>query len=422
MKKAGIWILALGIVLWSGRGWTEDKYKVTPSLSLKHMYSDNITLEPENEISDNITMISPGIGLNGGGPTWDFEAQYTPTWVRYWDNSKYDTVRHSGNANLNAGLDKNWTFRFTDSYRSTEEALNPESGNLQVRRSGETYQTNTAAAQMDVVFGEKDHASAGVRHRMSENEDETLDDAREINPFARVTYWFNTHNGLELGYNYTSTTFDRDDGPPTGDDTISHRARASYIRQVTRHTRADAAYEYSTRDFDGNTADYSVHNLSVGVSHIFTARTSGEARMGVYRNEEDGSEDTDGFLFNLSLNHSLKRGKLSLSAQNGWDEDYMEARGRGFTRFTSFQGSVNYTLAENLDANAQASFRKNKNLDDIEDQTVQAGCGLGYTFMRWYTLGVDLLRRERTSDNLDDEYVDNRASVSFSVSRPFDLN
>lgn len=80
-------------------------WKVTPSLSLKETYTDNVRLAtPGNEQSDFITQINPGISVSGTGSHLKFDGRYTMQNIFYANDSGPTSINHQLSANGNVEL------------------------------------------------------------------------------------------------------------------------------------------------------------------------------------------------------------------------------------------------------------------------------------------------------------------------------
>ncbi|MDZ7697299.1 MAG: outer membrane beta-barrel protein [Deltaproteobacteria bacterium] len=74
----------------------------------------------------------------------------------------------------------------------------------------------------------------------------------------------------------------------------------------------------------------------------------------------------------------------------------------------------------NLRAYAGVSYRKNEYaLQEYEDEHAYTGrCGVKYRFLRWFSADFGYAHRRRVSDDPNNEYRDNRVTVTFSASKP----
>ena len=84
---------------------------ITPNLTLKETYSDNIRLAPPgSETSDWVTEINPGISLTDTGPNLKFSAAYQMQNIFYAKERNSSRTYHSLNAGANVKLVDNLLF------------------------------------------------------------------------------------------------------------------------------------------------------------------------------------------------------------------------------------------------------------------------------------------------------------------------
>jgi uncharacterized protein (PEP-CTERM system associated) len=79
-------------------------WTITPNLGLKETYTDNVRLTQNNQISDFVTQINPGISLTGLGPHIHVDAHYVMNNVLYADQSDRNATNHQLHATANAEL------------------------------------------------------------------------------------------------------------------------------------------------------------------------------------------------------------------------------------------------------------------------------------------------------------------------------
>ena len=407
----------------------KGRIEITPMVTISEVYDDNIFLDKENTKSDYITTISPGIGLNMYSQHNGLDLFYAPTFVKYHEYSDNDTTRHSARLHAWQQMGKSLRFDLRDEYLKSEDPAETSLAGYEerqrLRHTRYTYERNIADAALQYRFGPEDSLKIGYRHELMENKDPLLDDTTEHGPYGGVTYWFDKHNGMDLNYRFTRASFERNDGNPSGDDFDGHEADVRYLYRWNQKTQAYIGYGYTSRDFeDESRDDRTVHEGSVGMTHRFSPLTSLSLDVGYYKPEGYGTDDTGHLSYGATLNRTLERGALSLKARSGWDEDYLDAEDqRGYTRYWSVAGDVDYALLENLTAYAGGSYRENTyHLTDDEDKTYRGRGGLAIRFLRWYSVSLEYAYLNRRSDDPGDEYVDNRIMLIFSASRPFRLS
>jgi hypothetical protein len=421
MKTESRWkalfFLLITIFLYPMICMADYRFELTPRISIGQIYDDNIYLEAANEKSDYLTTVSPGINMMISSINRSLSLDYSPTWVYYDEYDENDTVRHAGNLAFWQNIAEHLRFNLTDTYLKSEEPLEETEEVEGVRTTRNTYERNIGSASLLYQFGPEDTLTFGYRHNLLENEDVTLDDGRIQNPFGNMTYWFDKKNGLELNYEFTDATFSRDDGSIPDDDYTGHGAGIRYIYRFTQNTKGSIGYNVTTRDFDGLTEDYDIHEGSIGFEHALSSDISLSLGGGYFTQKNERSDDEAGYLYNASLAKRFERGSFSIGAQSGWDEAYLEAERRGFTRYWSADSRLEYRFMQGLNAYARGAYRRDKDSADREWKTLSANCGVTLMFMRWFSLSLGYLYAQRDDDIDVEDYTDNRVMLTLTASK-----
>ena len=399
----------------------EYSFELTPSISVSRDYDDNIYLDDSNEQSDYLTTVSPGINLTISSLNNLIGLDYSPTWVWYDDEDQNDTVRHSGTLTLGQDFTERMRFELTDTYLKSEEPIEETEQVEGVRRTRDTYQRNTANASLSYQFGPENALTIGYMHSLLENEDVTIDDGTIQNPFAAINYWFDVRNGLELNYELTEANFSRDDGSEAGDDYKGHSAGLRYIYRFSAHTRGSIGYDFTNRNFDGLTEDYTVQEGSIDFQQEISPNLSVSAGGGYFAQANEQPEDETGYTYNASLTKRFERGSFTLGGRGGWDESYLEAERRGFIRFWSAETRLEYQLREPFGGYLGASYRKSRDQDNREWNTSQVNCGVRWNFLRWFYLALSYAYSGNDDDVDTEEYTDNQVMLTLNASKPYTL-
>ncbi len=410
-------VLLLG---WAITAAPQTRVELTPSISVAEVYDDNIYLTPNNETSDYITTVSPRIALTISSRFSSLELAYSPTFVRYDDEDQNDTTRHTGSIDFDRQLGRHLRFELSDTYVKSEEPLEETEGIIGVRSTRNEYQRNTGRASLDYQFGPENHVTIGYEQSYLENDAADVDDGRIQTPFGTVTVWLDNKNGVELGYEYTKADFWRETGRP-GDDYKGNGAHMRYMHRFTPHATGYIGYAYADRDFDGATEDYKVHEGFAGWDQAISPTFDISLRLGYFRQDNETSDDEDGVSYEASMVKRFQRGSITLGGTGGWNEAYLEAERRGFTRYWSGNARVEYRLLEPLSAYLGGSYRKDTDPTDREWTTTRANVGLRISFWRWFSAGIDYEFSERDDDIDTDDYTVNRVMLIISGSRLFRL-
>jgi len=421
MKIVGGWkalfFLLITLFLFPMICVADYRVELTPRISLSQVYDDNIYLDNANEKSAYRATALPGINMIISSINRSLSLDYSPTWVYYDEYDENNTVRHAGTLAFWQNIAEHLRFNLTDTYLKSEEPLEETEGVEVVRSTRSTYKRNTGSASFLYQFGPEDTVTFGYRHSLLENEDVTLDDGKIQNSFGNMTYWFDIKNSLELNYEFTDANFSRDDGARAGDDYTGHGAGIRYIYRFTQNTNGSIGYTVMTRDFDGLTEDYDIHEGSIGFEHALSSDISLSLGGGYFTQKNERSDDETGYSYNASLAKRFQRGSFSIGAQGGWDEAYLEAERRGFTRYWGADSRLEYIFMQDLNGYAGGSYRRDEDSADREWKTWRANCGLRLMFMRWFSLSLGYLYAQRDDDFDAGDYTDNRVMLTLSASK-----
>jgi hypothetical protein len=413
-----LWIFLVAFLfLFSGIACADYRFELIPRISVSEVYDDNINLDYANEKSDYLTTVSPGVNLSISSADTSLSLDYSPTWVWYDEYDQYDTVRHAGTLAFSQQMTQHTTFNLTDTYTRSEEPLETDEEIQTARRTRNTYQRNTGRASVSYQFGPENTFALGYGHRLLLNEDPSLDDGTIQNPFCNITYWITVKDGFEFKYEYTEAIFWRDDGLPTGDDYQGDAAALKYIHRFSQHTRASVGYEFTSRNFQGNTVDYDVHEGFLSFAHEFSPDLSLDVGVGRFIRKNEISDDETGYSYDASLVARFGRGSFTIGGRGGWDEAYLEAEPRGFTRFWSAETRLEYRLLEQLSFYAGGLFRLDRDSANREWETFRGNGGLRLTFLRWFSLALDYSHTERDDEIDTEDYRDNRVMLILTATK-----
>ena len=110
---------------------------------------------------------------------------------------------------------------------------------------------------------------------------------------------------------------------------------------------------------------YEIHDAGVGFDHSFSPSTSLSLGFGILQNRPAIPHCPERPALDPGVTSSIRLkkkfsawGALGLSASTGWDDGLMEIVPRGFTKFGTVVGSVDYQPVEKINVFANASYRK----------------------------------------------------------------
>ena len=415
--KTGAVVLSLVSLFFSPvLALAQHRYEFTPAISVSETYDDNINLDPTNERDDYITAVTPSIALSILAENTDLTLHYAPSFVFYDENSEDDTTRHLAALTWGQDLTQYIRFNLTDTYYRSEEPIEYAEDVQGVRTNRQKYWRNTGDASLQFLFGAQNTLAFGYGHNYLKNEDPTLNDGKIQTPFATLAYWFNVKNGVDLNYQYTKADFSRDVGVPS-DDYDGHTAGMRYIHRLNPQTSGFIGYSLTTRDFDGLTEDYDVHEGSAGLDHAFSPDVSIALAGGYFIRENERSDEETGYTYDASLIKQFQRGSISIGTAGGWAESYLDAERRGFTRYYSGNARLDYQLLERVNWYAGGTYRLDRDATKREWDSWGGNAGISCTFLRYFSLSLDYWYAERDDDVDTEDYKSNRVMLTLTASK-----
>ncbi len=412
------------------------RIEVSPRISIKEEYDDNITLLNKNPIGDYSTTVSPGLKISADSGSNGLDLDYEFGWVKYHKSTKNDYIQHLGTLGLWQKIGSHLTFRLTDAYIKSNDYLadlNQFPVTQRVANTLSAYQRNDAKAVLDFQFGPKNHFVVGYIYNILDNDDPSLEDAREQGPSAALSYWFTQKDGLDLSYENLRYIYDQPDYYNNWKDLNAHNMRGAYVHQFGVRSTGSLYYALSIRKSIDFPIQYEIHDVGAGFDHRFSSSTSLSLGLGYYKPTGDTSLPgtpalNPGVTSLIELRKSFQHGSVSLGVTSGWDDGLLEVIPRGFTKFGGAFGRFDYEPIENVSVFGGVTYRKNRYANEeidillnqaTEDETYQGRCGVDWRLCRWFTLGLLYTYTNRISPDPEDEFVDNRIGLIFTAEKPF---
>jgi len=397
--------------------FAQTHIELMPSLAVSGGYDDNINLDAENERSSYITMVSPSVNFSLLSQNTSISLIYSPSYVSYSDDDEDSILRHLGTLTVGHDLAEHLRFDLTDTVLRSDDPQEETEGVEGTRNTRESYVRNSLNTSLSYTFSQQSVFSPGYRHSLLENSADDVDDGRIHEPFANLNYVFDVHNSIDIDYVFTKAHFWRDDDTLAGDDYYGHSGGLRYIYTFTPYTTVNLGYRLTTRNFEGDDEDYNIHDISTGFDHAFSSDFNVSASVGVFKQKNEMSDDETGYTYSALLIKAFERGSFSIGGDGGWDENYLEADRRGFTKYWSVRTTLSYQILETLSCHAGGFYRANEEESNRNWERIQGDCGLTWTFLRWFLLSLRYSYAERIDDVSADEYNDNRVTLTLTGSR-----
>jgi hypothetical protein len=323
-KYYTVFIILLFLVIPFGRSHAAD-VTLTPSLSLRGEYNDNIDFSRTNKQDDYIGTVSPGLTFGYATDVLNFGAQATVGVVRYLDQTNQD------NETQNYGLNA--------SYRMFER--------LSIRVNGSYVKDTTLDTELQ---------ETGLVERRS--------DRKRYGGGGGLSYQISEVLDMALNYNYTKTDYDLSDYIDSKGHSVSLPFNYSFNNRLDTFTLTPY---YRNYDSDENKVDS--YGLSLGLAHTFTETLKGSATAGPrYTETEDNTGKTDdgwGWTADVSLTKSWQTATASLGYTR--DLNYTaEGRTVEVNRF-SLATSKMLTSRFSIKLAGSLYFTKSKGISQDED-------------------------------------------------------
>lgn len=409
----------------SANSFAETKrFQWEARITASEQYDDNIDLDTDDEESDWITAVGPGLTLTALFEETEIALSYDITFSYYLQNDENNDARHRLMLSGLKGVPiaEHWTLDLDESFLVSEDPLEKSEQTTSVQRSRDRVYRNTADARFNYLFGEEDSLSFGLLHRLYITDDPDEEDSQEFRPGADFTYWFSLRHGLSLGYEYARATFTEE-----SDDFDKHVGSINYTYRLSPSKQANMYYGYDSTEFDGDEEDtefdgvvdeedYVIHHGGLGYSQQVTNNTSWSISGGYFYRDRDRSDYNDGLEGFASVITAFERGSLTLEGSGGYREQYLESENLGFTEYYRASVLFDYQLLEKLTMSISGLYTRDEYKDTTpqrDDDTWQAGVSLDYELLPWLSSSLSYLHRQRDSTEREEEYAVNRITLTF---------
>lgn len=433
--KLVLLLLSLFVALSPTPASGQTKRTFTPRISVQEQYDDNIDLTRNNKKSDWITTVGPGFNLGIDSEHTKLSLDCSGGYSFYAKDSSGDTTVLGSTLSLDQQLSSRLSVKLSDALVRTEDPITTENGVVtDVSRQRRVQYRNTGEAGLSYQFGPENRATVGYRNRLLESRSDQDEDSLGNEGFFTLATWFGRRFGTELTGGVTRGAFDQPNdftGTPTedfynydGGITLNYRWEPSR-RIYTRYQILDHRFDQTSKETD--TQDYLIHQGTLGTSLALGPYTTFDADGGYWFQDVDGGRNRDGFAFNTALSTRQERLTLRVGGSGGYDESYFTSENLGFSKYYQAFGNADYQLTQALALFAFGSYRWQEYYDtgdeetDRTDKTWQTTAGFRCSFLRYLTLSLDGTHTERSSDDLDEEFTDNRvtARLTWAYSVPF---
>jgi hypothetical protein len=409
-----------------------------PYITVQEEYNSNIDLAPKNKRDDFITTISPGLKFSTAprssvtgafrqvptaeeryGMDLDFRAGFNFYAKEHEDN--YTSLH--GTLNAWYALTQRLQFRVrdylirSDEIREQDYSSTAIEGQYLISRTDKRtpYFRNVFEPSVQYQFGRENVFSILYRNNIYRIDSLRSEDSTEnfINP--RITYWFDTRNGVSFEYGLTLGNFE------DSSDLIGHMGMVRYTYRFNPRTSIFGEYTQLWRDFDPPSTDYLVYRPSIGIDHAFSPSLSARVQAGYYMADPKRGSTVDGPFFDLLLTQRAQRTTYTLSLKGGYEEDFFTADNEGFTQYYRTTGRITHQLLQRMSVGLFGSYEWAKYpgaaivAKTPKDQIWAIGGNASYQILRWLTVSLDASYRENISNISSREYNEYRGVLKVTA-------
>lgn len=375
---------------------------IHPFVSVGGYYTSNIFNLDDDERSDTVMVVSPGIWLALPASRQQLvEVETVNTAPGGLGVSRFSIEterRFQGYALYRGEFSENKNFQEAETEDHRAEAL------LVYRFRG------GLSVELLEIF-EKDHDPFST----GDAEERQLDTFRSnlLNPV--ISYQVSPKTRLQLGYSWY--VLDYDSARREFRDREDHAVSGSVFYQFAPKTSVFLDYEYIAVDYDNdNSRDNHENRVFGGLQWRATEKSLGRLRLGYGKKKFEGSEedDRDFLAIEAQMNHRFTRKTsafLSLVRRAG------ETDVRGARDVLTNRVRLGYTqlLTAKLTGRIVASYNRNDydgaitldgQTDEREDENYQAEIALGFSPNRWLNFSTGYVYNERDSNFNTWDYED----------------
>lgn len=350
--------------------------KIVPWGEIKLQYDDNVFLDSENEKSDFIVTLTPGVTAHLPFSDNLLTLDYHVDFNRFMDNTSQNATNHY----LSGNLELNWrdlTFNIYDKFSRTFERPNTE---------------------------------ATTRIKRQDNR-------------AGITANFQKDRlGIQLGYenfkrDYITSAYDQFDRTENIYSLMATHQTFSKTKLLIEYDFGDIKYDHSATNSDSN-----YHQLLVGAIGELTPKTTATIKAGAqFRNYKDsGVSDFNSLVVYSDLTHKFSdKDALKLSFTRTAEESTYQ--NNSYYELNNINGTYSHSFTPKLLGFITGIYEEHayphESIEGAEtkkrnDKYYSTGAGLKYYLQKWLTLTLQAEHIIRDSNFSLFDYRDNLITLS----------
>jgi hypothetical protein len=396
----------------------EHLEKFHPFISLQEEYNSNINATQDNQLSDFITTVSPGLKYVAKGSGYNFDLAYQLGFNFYAENPNNNYISQDGRLSTFYSFSPRWTVRLNDALTRSRDnfesfKVNTPDGQQTTTDTGQNqglYLRNIFEPGLDYKFGRENLITLNYLNMIYRPDEGTSQSSTENSITPGLIYWFNIRHGFSLYYSYTRAEFTQDP------DYVQNSLTARYNYRFNHQTLAYGEYRYYVFDYDFPGRDYSIQSPVVGLNHAFSANLTGKARFGWFWQLVDVGPSLSGPVYNLSISQVIQRTVFTLSVEGGFRLNFFTSENSGLSRYDQATVNVTHQLWERLTVGLTGLLSWDTyQLPDRIDLAYGLVGNLTYQPLKWLSVSLQAFLNGRNSDIEGDSYRQNRILLKFTA-------
>ncbi len=281
------------------------------------------------------------------------------------------------------------------------------------------HYTNETSLDFSYEFGADRLLSFGYTLITLNDKSSGMAEYTEHNPHLSLAWRFSQQWSFDFSYDLNIMDYD----DVEDESTQSTEFRLNY--NLNPHDLLYWSYDFSYTDYDDELAgNFYTQDYGIGWEHDFGSLTRLTTYLGGSYEQRDVSGDERGYEANVNLTREFQRGNYHVGCEGGYDE-YSGSRGWDDLReYLTINAGLNYEMSQDISLDTEFVYERNISWDRTEahekitDNDYDAGVGVTYTFLRWYSVSLRYAYHVLNTDALvRDDYYDHQVFLEFSGAR-----
>ncbi|MBU1045484.1 MAG: hypothetical protein KJ915_13955 [Candidatus Omnitrophica bacterium] len=433
--------------------------KVTTGLSTSYDYSDRqydpVTGDPTPESITNTSdddynrlVLQPLFSFVSDSQVDHFKLRAAPS-IKYdlsgdqtdWDNDLFLSAERS--------LSKAWQLNVSNAFlrsdyhdpqsgiavdTGTQDSQNP-TPELSTDLGRTRYWRNTLKGGAKYIYGQESLVNLGGDFIVLRNDDaETLTSYEDYDRYAvnlnnehRFNNIWKTIAELSFvrGDYAASDTTTPDVAPTSTTDNLSgdlkeYHLLATVENNYFQQNKVSLNYNYIGTRYDEDLKDNGdIHQSRLTWRRDFSQKLNTTLGAGPSYEKTEGRDANWGGNGLAEINYLIQHGSFTFAVEKRYDVDNFSGTDeRGFIDYWDTRFLFNYQLVESVTLNGRIAYRyedrEDPDLLTYHKDLITTGLGLHYSFLQYYSAGLNYTFTKQISDRIGDDYDDHRLLFALS--------